>query len=630
MSLLLIAPYPELYNRAVEVTAHNQTNTIVEQGDLQLGLKRAREILAANDVDVVISRGGTASLLKQQLDKIVIEIRVTGYDLLRAIYPHFLQSKKIAVVGYENIINGARSISSIIGASIGVFTIDHANNVEAVVNNAVQWGADIIIGDVVSTQIGKEMGVEVELILSGREAILDAIHEADQIHEQLVERAVTMQRLNSIIEHSDNGIIYIDSEGYIKQINKAALDCVQKSSDQLLHRKIENTPLPDKIKNTISFNSKKEALSVVQIGSKTVYVEATEISVGNKSEGKIAFFQDTGKIQRLEAQIRKELSEKGLQARYSFEGMISNDPINQTTIDKARQCSITDSTILLIGETGTGKEFFAQSIHNNSQRKDGPFVAVNCAALPDTLLESELFGYVEGAFTGANRGGKQGLFEMAHLGTIFLDEINEMSYPLQARFLRVLQEKEIMRVGDDKVISVDVRVVAATNKNLYKEVLEGRFRSDLFYRIKVLDIELVPLRRRPRDIAPLFNYFISFFCEKYGYSLPHYDRDLLEKLECYNWPGNIRELKNFAEKFVILSSVDSSQMSLADELVSNPDNQMICGTGVEGVDSISKKNLHQVEIEHIKNVLAEVNYNISEAARVLGINRSTLRRKLNS
>lgn len=627
MSLLLIAPYPDLYERAAEVTAESHASTIVEQGDLQIGLQKAIEIINSNDVDVVISRGGTASLLKQHLHKIVIEIRVTGYDLLRAIYPHYMQSKKIAVVGYENIINGARSIGSIIEASIGVFTIDQTNNVEDVVNNAVKWGADIIIGDVVSTQLGKEKGVEVELILSGREAILDAIQEAEQIHEQLVERAATMQRLNSIIEHSDNGIVYIDSEGVIKQINKAALDCLQKSSDQLLNRKIDDTPLPEKIKKNFLFKNKGETLAVVQLGSKTIYVEATEIYVGRKSEGRIAFFQDTGKIQRLEAQIRKELSEKGLQARYTFEGMISNDPINLMTIAKAKQCSITDSTILLLGETGTGKEFFAQSIHNNSPRKDGPFVAVNCAALPDTLLESELFGYAEGAFTGANRGGKQGLFEMAHLGTIFLDEINEMSYPLQARFLRVLQEKEIMRVGDDKVISVDVRVIAATNKNLYKEVLEGRFRSDLFYRIKVLDIEVVSLRRRPKDIIPLFNHFIAFFCDKYGYSTPAYNRCFLEKLKEYRWPGNIRELKNFAEKFVILSSVNTSQENLIDELLSNRENAILDETGTQGI--IEKKNLREVEIEHINQVLSDVNYNISEAARILGINRGTLRRKIN-
>ena len=628
MSLLLIAPYPDLYERAAEVTAESYENTIVEQGDLQIGLQKAIEIIDSNDVDVVISRGGTASLLKQHLHKIVIEIRVTGYDLLRAIYPHYRQTKKIAVVGYENIINGARSISSIIDASIGVFTIDQNNNVEDVVNNAVQWGADIIIGDVVSTQLGREKGVEVELILSGREAILDALQEAEQIHEQLVERAATMQRLNSIIEHSDNGIVYIDSEGVIKQINKAALDCLQKSSGQLLNRKIEDTPLPEKIKKNFLFKNKGETLSVVQLGSKTIYVEATEISVGSKSEGRIAFFQDTGKIQRLEAQIRKELSEKGLQARYTFEGMISNDPINLMTIAKAKQCSITDSTILLLGETGTGKEFFAQSIHNHSLRKDGPFVAVNCAALPDTLLESELFGYAEGAFTGANRGGKQGLFEMAHLGTIFLDEINEMSYPLQARFLRVLQEKEIMRVGDDKVISVDVRVIAATNKNLYKEVLEGRFRSDLFYRIKVLDIEVVSLRRRPKDIIPLFDYFIAFFCEKYGYSTPDYNRSFLEKLKEYRWPGNIRELKNFAEKFVILSSVNTSQENLIDELISNRENAILDETGTQrGIEK--KKKLQEVEIEHINHVLSDVNYNISEAARILGINRGTLRRKIN-
>ncbi|WP_020612385.1 sigma-54-dependent Fis family transcriptional regulator [Sediminispirochaeta bajacaliforniensis] len=623
MSLLVIAPYPDLLQQAQEVAAQHSSEIIVVQGDLENGLKRAMQITESHDIDLIISRGGTASLLKKQLNKIVIEIRVTGYDLLRAIYPHFIANKRIALVGYENIIYGVRSISDILDAYLGIFTITQSIDVESVIEKAIRWGTDIIIGDAVSIGLGRKKGIEVQLIKSGKEAIENAVQEALQLREQMIEKIATLQRMDSIIEHSENGIIYIDSNREIKQVNSVATKCLQKSAEQLLNKKIDQTCLHETIKQCLSQRNSGDKGTVVKLGAKTAYIETVGLQVGDKNEGTIAFIQDIGKIQKLEAQIRRELSNKGLRAHYSFDKMITSDPANKLIIEKAKQYSLTDSTILLLGETGTGKEFFAQSIHNFSPRKNGPFVAVNCAALPDTLLESELFGYTEGAFTGANKGGKQGLFEMAHLGTIFLDEINEMNIQLQARFLRVLQEKEIMRVGDNKVISVDVRVIAASNKNLYKEVISGKFRSDLYYRIKVLDIGVLALRDKPQDIYPLFKYFIHHFSEKYGYTLPHFPKDFTDQLTLYPWPGNIRELKNFSEKFVILSSVNNSPQKLVDELFVHDESLKNSST------ETGAKDLKAVEQDYIQSVLERVNYNMSKAAAILGINRSTLRRRLN-
>ncbi len=220
-----------------------------------------------------------------------------------------------------------------------------------------------------------------------------------------------------------------------------------------------------------------------QIGSTSIVTNRVPIVVDGEVMGVVATFQDVEKFQRMEASVRKKLRAKGHVAKFRFEDIIGTSQAIMNAIGTAKLYARVNSTLLLLGESGTGKELFAQSIHNSSERRDNPFVAVNCAALPGSLLESELFGYVEGAFTGARKGGSPGLFEMAHTGTIFLDEISEMQPNLQALLLRVLQEKEVTRIGGDSVIPVDVRIIAATNRDLYAMVEKGLFREDLYYRL---------------------------------------------------------------------------------------------------------------------------------------------------
>ena len=249
------------------------------------------------------------------------------------------------------------------------------------------------------------------------------------------------------------------------------------------------------------------------MGDKDYIVEVYSLQSDIFHSSTIVFLQSTGAIRNKDVLIRKQMIHRGLTAASTFNSIFTKNTRFKKTIEKAQIYSKTISTILLLGETGAGKEIFAQSIHNASSRRDGPFVGVNCAALPDSLLESELFGYAEGAFTGARKGGKPGLFEIAHEGTIFLDEVNDMSKNVQARLLRVLQEKQVMRVGDNKIFDVDVRIIAASNKDLALEAEAGRFRIDLFYRLKVLDIEncpaAVPDRGHPSSVYAFFKSVFS-------------------------------------------------------------------------------------------------------------------------
>ncbi len=320
-------------------------------------------------------------------------------------------------------------------------------------------------------------------------------------------------------------------------------------------------------------------------------------------------------MEKVQLSKKVEHLQKQLGSKYSFDTIFGNSVPVQQAIALARKVAATDATVLLLGETGTGKEVFAQAIQNNGSRSNKPFLAVNCSSFSKELLESELFGHKAGAFTGAIKDRK-GLFEEANGGTIFLDEIGEIPAELQAKLLRVLESGEFMKVGDSKTTKVNVRIIAATNRDLQKEIKTGHFRSDLFYRLSVFQISLPPLRERVKDIPALANYFATVFAAKTSKLVPVLQKEYLEALQQYSWPGNIRELKNIIERSVILN--DDGQLTAKDlpaEL------RTTCS-------SFSAFDLAGVEKAHILKVLHHTNGNKTEAAKLLNIGLTTLYRKI--
>lgn len=310
-------------------------------------------------------------------------------------------------------------------------------------------------------------------------------------------------------------------------------------------------------------------------------------------------------------QLQKQVGEK-----YSFDTIIGGSPLIQQAVELAKKVAATDTTVLLLGETGTGKEIFAQAIHHNSSRGNKSFVAVNCSSFSKELLESELFGHKAGAFTGAVKD-KKGLFEEANGGTIFLDEIGEMPAELQARLLRVLETGEFIKVGDTKTLKVNVRTIAATNRDLQKEIETGHFRSDLFYRLSVFQISLPSLQQRAKDIPALAKHFVAVFAAKTNKPVPVLQKEYLEALQQYDWPGNIRELKNVIERSVILENGNELTTSTL------PFNMQ------HAADARSSSfELAVVEKQHIQKVLQHTNGNKTETARLLGIGLTTLYRKI--
>ncbi|SDI39179.1 sigma-54 interaction domain-containing protein [Alteribacillus bidgolensis] len=345
-------------------------------------------------------------------------------------------------------------------------------------------------------------------------------------------------QLDLFLQIVQNGIIAVNSSGIVTTYNDAAEQLINRKAEEVIGHHFQDV-LPNIQFGTILTEEQDTVEEIMQIGQTSTVLTMNAIKVDEETTGAIATlvpFQETEKRQH---RLRTKVAGKGFAAKYHFFNILGNSPSIIKTKDIAQRMSHSDASLLIKGESGTGKELFAQAIHNHSPRRQYSFVAFNCAALPEQLLESELFGYVEGAFTGAKKGGKPGLFEQAHLGTIFLDEIGEMPMALQSRLLRVLQEKEVMRVGGDSIIPIDIRVIAATNRNLKNEVLRGTFRKDLYFRLNVLPLDIPPLRERKEDILPLF----SFFTQGHDFTLSEEASNFLIN---HKWEGNIRELENCA------------------------------------------------------------------------------------
>ncbi len=302
-----------------------------------------------------------------------------------------------------------------------------------------------------------------------------------------------------------------------------------------------------------------------------------------------------------------------------FDNIIATSAAMQQVLAMVRRIARSSSTVMIEGESGTGKEVIARAIHAHGLRSDGPFVAINCAALPETLLESELFGHVKGSFTGAN-ANKKGLFEEANGGTIFLDEIAETTPTFQVKLLRVLQENEIRRVGDTHDIPVDARVLASSNRPIAQLVEAGLFRQDLFYRLRVIPLYLPPLRERVADIVPLAKFFIERYCRKTERSRPTMHASTIKKLEAYPWPGNVRELENAIERAMIM--LDRDEIMPEDLLLETADLR-------PGSYDLAGLNMKELEKVHISAVLEASNWNQKETARRLGIGYNTLWRKIN-
>ena len=440
-------------------------------------------------------------------------------------------------------------------------------------------------------------------------------------------------RYETILNHSLEGIITTDAEKRIIQINSAAGRILGIDPATTGGTRIEKL-IPEPRFMSLLGKDRDYINELIKLGKTSILLNKVSSSLGRENIGSVITFQDASNVQTAEIKIRSALHHRGLLAKYSFEDIVGESGVLKNTIETARTFAGVPSNILIVGETGTGKELFAQSIHNESRRKNAPFVAVNCAAIPENLMESEFFGYAGGAFTGASKEGRIGFFELAHEGTIFLDEVSEIPLKLQSKLLRVIQEGEVMRIGHDKIIPVNMRVICASNRDLKPLAREGLFREDLYYRLAVLQLRLPSLRARGGDIGLLADFFVHQYSSIFSVHPQTLSEDARGKLMAFSWEGNIRELRNICEQLVVLNKTEKIEAALVGRVLFPESAGVAAGhlavnADTEAVGTETPLDLMQkTERDLIIRVLEENGYNRTRAAAALGINRSTLWRKM--
>lgn len=600
------------------------------------------ERIIDSGIEAIIGGGATGTLLRQTLGRPVVTIARTNPDLLRACIKARNIGNTIGVTSYRTPPDGLNLYAELLNVDIVPIVFNSTAELVEGIGIAASKGVSCVVGGGICQEIANTHGIEGIVIIPGAEAIVRAIDEAMAIvYAQRQEREKAV-RLRCIIDSIHEGIVSVKADGTIDVINSVAAERLGLEPAQVI-----GFPLPDDFADLgiakVLSTGREETDQIKRLAGSDMVVNTRPVQVNGAVKGAIINFGLVSRIHTLDRKIKEQNSARGFHVRYSIDDIHGNGPTMTRLKERARHFGRTDAALLIRGETGTGKEVLAQSIHALSDRSNQPFVAINCAALPESLLESELFGYEEGAFTGAKRGGKDGLFVLAHGGTIFLDEIADISPSLQVRLLRVLEEKEVMRVGGSRIIPVDVRVISSSYKDLSREIRYGNFRADLYFRLAVLTLCLPPLRNRTEDIPDIMRALLR----RSGANEKSISSRGIKLLQHYAWPGNIRELDTLVRRYGLLRTNDTPDDALLEELLAelagDETQEALNGhdrhdspinmpapfePATHGLRKSLKAEVDAFEACIIMQTLHSVQYNRRAAARVLGISVNTLWRKL--
>lgn len=592
-------------------------------------VEAAEQLISTNQVDVIISAGANATYLRDRVSVPVIRINVSAFDILRAMLKARNLSEKVALITYRETDAELQEVKQLINLDIEQRSYTTIEDARLQFRELKAEGYGVIVGSSFITDLSESEGLTGILAYSPQ-AVHQAVDAAIEVaRTQRIEKT-RRTWLDQIIRHLNEGVIAVDPDERVQCFNPASERILGITADKILNRRLSELLPSMGLRETLA-TQEEDLHQIVRVGSRLLMASRVPLMEYGVNSGAVITFQDSTSIENADRNIRSQRRTRHYTAKYHLEEIMGESRALSRVCELARQYAASESTVLLTGESGTGKELFAQGIHNASNRAGGRFVAVNCAAFAESLLESELFGYEEGAFTGARKGGRTGLIEAAHDGTLFLDEIGDMPINLQTRLLRVLQEREVMRLGGTLAVPVDVRVIAATNVDLKERMMRGEMREDLYYRLNILVLNIPPLRERSGDIMVLADHLLRRLLAQMGC-----DRDpqpLLEMLEdrlkAYSWPGNVREMENLAERLAVFfmhadgwsrEQCRRALYSVVPELV----------TEVVSDDPKSlKAERERVELTHIQRVVAECNGSLPEAARRLGVSRTTLWRKLN-
>lgn len=621
ISVLYIIPNDRIIETVQRVMQRCDVNYPVYYGTMSGALEIAKRMIAQGS-RVIVSTGLTALYLRKHLSVPVLELLFTNTEFARAIQEGLAFSDKILIVAstYVNYFvqrslelfqNPTHSIQA------AVLSLDRPFE-EQVQEYLDQGDFDVVISSTPGVKQARING-KIGILFDVDEKMVEfSIQTARSLLDFVVHRAENDQLIHAVMNYTQEGLIITDRDGIISQLNASAEriigtvneEACGQNADQLL----ANRHIVDSLTNESGL-ADPEAHPVV--------LQRNTIQLDGKSVGILLSIHDMADIRMLERSAKRIHELNGHVATWRLSNIIGKSEAISQARQMARRFSQYNSTVLILGETGTGKVLFAQGIHNASPRRNEPFLAINCAALPEQLLESELFGYVKGAFTGARSNGKTGLFEAANGGTIFLDEISEIPPNMQARLLRVIQERQVVRIGDDKVIPVDIRILAASNRDLRTLVQQGAFRADLYYRLSVLELKVPPLSWRREDIPLLAQSLLQNKNKALNTHVTGFAPEALEVLQSLEWPGNIRQLSNFIERLMILSDPPLITGENARALAQNEATKEL---------PVSREGhfptLEEAESNLIRKALDQTGGSRTAAAQLLGIHPSTLWRKL--
>ncbi len=625
IKVTVVVPHPDLRPQAEKALAEYAVPGVEYEIIHAYGTRV--EIMPVGGADIILARGLTQQALKRKFpDSAVLELTVSAYDLIRAIHEcrKSHQTNRVAIIGSDTILHDVETLKELSQADLRIFKVRNEGEIIQALAEAGRDGFDAVVGGLTACKLAEERGWRTCVIRTSDETLQVSIKEAMNTASVMQSERAKAEISRAILQNSKEAILYFDRSGVLAQFNRRVFETLNLPPQEgIAGRKAEDLFIDAGIVELV--RGLREAHGIIKSVNHAMLIsDFVPVRVEGEAIGIICTFQRINEIQAAETRIRKELHKKGLIAKYGFTNIIHASPGLSQTIATAHKYAGVDANVLLVGETGTGKELFAQSIHNASTRRLEPFVAVNCAAFPENLLESELFGYVEGAFSGAARGGRTGLFELAHGGTMFLDEIGEIPFNLQASLLRALQEGEIRRIGDDRVIPVNVRIIAATNKDLREKVAAGQFRMDLLYRLDVLSLSIPPLRERREDIGHIADYYLQRYCLKYRKPSLRLTPAALATLEKHDWPGNTRELRNVCERLAVLGE-DRAEVD-GDEVAGILNIAAILPK--EGADDAGAAAAGPENLEDLVRFADSLRVNKADIATMLGISRTTLWRRM--
>lgn len=580
--------------------------------------------------EVVLFYSAFGLSLMRQIGHSVVPIHKTDIDVIKTLVSARKISKDVTMTLHADEHLDIPYLEKLLDMRIRRISYNTVSELKIGIKKAFDEGAANLVGGGVSAQMAKERGVHCSVVEPNEYSMYTALEQAKSVARAKREEKNSREQLLGLLKVFEEGVVYVDSEKQLIFNNNTACDLlkIRRSGNRAAFAGLYQALMIDDVLR----DGRARIDNIVTINKEQLVVTAMPMSINSLLQGVVVFLRDVASVQNISGKIRENQRQTGFVAHYAIDDIKGNDPVMLRMKKMMHLYAPSSASTFIQGETGTGKELLAQSLHNDSPRSKCPFVAINCAALPDSLLESELFGYEEGAFTGASRGGKAGVFELAHTGTLFLDEVGDMGASAQLRLLRVLETKELIRVGGTRIIPVDIRVISASHASLLQQVNKGKFRADLFYRLAVLRLKLPPLRQRVQDIPLLLETLL----QRYGKSPADLSPAMFHAMEGYSWPGNIRELKSFVESYLILLGKKALDETLFLELLREWSNESDAQT--ESVPPNGKLTAHGSLKEQLKaarrqiiyNMLQECAWNKKLAAKRLGISYNNLWRIMSS